>query len=193
MTVKPLLTGGVIIALLFYTGLLGAFSQVTGSAILKTGLMDAEPAIEENAKEKDFDFDFTIKDLKGNRVEMEKYKGKVIFLNMWATWCGPCRVEMPSIQELYSKVDHSKIEFVMLSLDTDDNHSKVVKYITDKSFSFPVYQPAEFLPKQLQVASIPTTFVIGADGKVKMKKVGTANYDTEEFKAFLDGLAAQKL
>ena len=181
----------IVIAFLRYTGLMGAISQVTGSALIETGLMDAQPDKEEASKEKEFDFEFTIKDLQGNHVEMKNYKGKVIFLNMWATWCGPCRVEMPSIQNLYNKVDKDKIEFIMLSLDTDENRAKVVKYVNDKSFSFPVFQPVEYLPKQLQVPSIPTTFIIGMDGKIKMKKVGTANYDTEEFKAFLDELTVQ--
>jgi hypothetical protein len=76
----------------------------------------------------------------------------------------------------------------MLSLDTDENKGKVVKYIQDKEFTFPVYQPSGSLPEQLHVPSIPTTFVVGKDGKIKSKKIGTANYDTEKFKSFLEGL-----
>ena len=121
---------------------------------------------------------------------MNQFKGKTIFLNLWATWCGPCRIEMPSIQKLYDKVDHDKIAFVMLSLDRAEDKEKVEKFVTDKKHNFPVYRPAGALPELLNVPSIPTTFVITPDGKVASKKVGTANYDTEEFKKFLEDLSA---
>src|SRR5690606_25467734 len=132
-----------------------------------------------------FDYDFSVKDLSGKKMNVKDLKGKVIFLNLWATWCGPCRVEMPSIQNLYNSVDKENVVFIMLSLDQEDQHSKIEKFITDKDFTFPVYQPASPLPKLLRVNTIPTTFIIGADGKVKSKKTGMANYDTEEMRGFL--------
>jgi thiol-disulfide isomerase/thioredoxin len=137
---------------------------------------------------KTFNYNFTIRDLAGNEVDVRTLKNKVVFLNLWATWCGPCRKEMPSIQELYNKVDHNKIAFVMLSIDKPEDHQKVTKYISDKAFSFPVYEVNNGLPSQLQVSVIPTTFVIGPDGKIKLKRVGTDDYNTEEFKSYLEGL-----
>jgi peroxiredoxin len=96
---------------------------------------------------------------------------------------------MPSIHSLYETVDRDKIVFIMLSLDSPENHKRLSKYIQEKEFTFPVYVPHESLPRQLNVSSIPTTFIIGKDGEIKSKKVGTANYDTEEFKTFLNSLA----
>ena len=61
----------------------------------------------------------------------------------------------------------------------------------EKEFTFPVYVPHEFLPDQLMVKTIPTTFVVNPQGKIATQETGTANYDTEEFKTFLEGLAAQ--
>ncbi|MEX2234857.1 MAG: TlpA disulfide reductase family protein [Cyclobacteriaceae bacterium] len=173
--------------LLKVTGIGSSISFLTQSAMMKAGVMDMQP---ENTvdNEQTFSYDFTIKDLDGKKLEMADLKGKVIFLNLWATWCGPCRVEMPSIQNLYNSVDKYKIAFVILSLDTEDQHSKIVQYIRVKEFSFPVYQPASPLPKLLRVNTIPTTFIIGTDGKVKTKKVGMANYDTEEMRVFLGTL-----
>jgi thiol-disulfide isomerase/thioredoxin len=184
--IKPVISALVIVLILRYTGLLSGISYLAGSALMETGVMDINA--EKNRAEKTFNYDFAIKDLGGKTIDMNDFKGKVVFINLWATWCGPCRVEMPSIQELYNHVDREKVTFIMLSLDTDENQPKVVKYIADKGFSFPVYQPASQLPRQLQVSSIPTTVVIGKDGKIKMKKVGTANYATEDFQHFLEEL-----
>jgi hypothetical protein len=78
----------------------------------------------------------------------------------------------------------------MLSLDKPENQPKVVKYIKDKEFNFPVYTPIK-LTDQLNVPSIPTTFVIGKDGRIRSREVGAANYDTEKFKKFLKTLAAE--
>jgi thiol-disulfide isomerase/thioredoxin len=174
--------------LLKVTGLGSSISYLTQSAMMKAGVMDMQPENTDD-KEQTFSYNFIIKDLDGKKLDMADLKGKVIFLNLWATWCGPCRVEMPSIQNLYNSVDKDKIAFVILSLDNEDQHGRIVQYVRDKEFSFPVYQPASPLPKQLRVTTIPTTFIISPDGKVKTKKVGMANYDTEEMRLFLRELS----
>jgi thiol-disulfide isomerase/thioredoxin len=172
------------VVILRYTGLLSGLSVLAQSALISTGVMDIQP--DQNAvPAQPFNYNFTIADLNGQEVDVSEFKGKVIFLNLWATWCGPCRAEMPSIQKLYDNVDHDKIVFVMLSLDTEENKGKIGRYIKDQGFSFPVYRPNSAMPNQLRVSTIPTTFIVGTDGKIKMKKSGAANYDTEEFQKFL--------
>ena len=80
------------------------------------------------------------------------------------------------------------VEFMAKSLvDNPDQVEKVKNYVASKSFSFPVYIAGE-LPSQLQVQSIPTTFVIGADGTLAYKKIGMADYHTNKFKKFLENL-----
>jgi thiol-disulfide isomerase/thioredoxin len=185
-TIRPWAGFILVILILRYTGLMSSISYFSTTALMKTGFMDAGTGSTSIAQK--FNYDFIIKDLNGNKIDVNKFRGKVIFLNMWATWCGPCRAEMPSIQELYNKVNHDSIIFIMLSLDTDEHHQKVVQYVANKEFTFPVYQPSGYLPEQLQVPSIPTTFVIARDGKIKSKNIGTANYNTEKFKGFLEGL-----
>lgn len=162
---RPWLTFILLFLVLRYTGILSGVSYLANTALMKTGVMDIAP--ENNMGAGSFNYHFTIKDLQGREISAEQFKGKVLFLNLWATWCGPCRLEMPSIQELYNKTDHDKVAFVMLAIDTDESREKVTSYIRSKQFSFPVYQPAGSLPGQLHVSTIPTTFVIGADGKVK--------------------------
>ncbi len=179
---KTGLTFVVILVVLNYTGLIGSLSSATQSAILKTGLLDAEVDI---ARSEIFNYDFTIKDLNGKRFSFDQYKGKVVFINLWATWCGPCRAEMAEIQKLYSSIASDSISFVMLSLDRDTDQEKVVKYVNTKGFTFPVYLPSGRLTEQLSVPSIPTTFVIGKDGKIVAKEVGTTNFNTDKFRKFL--------
>jgi thiol-disulfide isomerase/thioredoxin len=189
-TVWKALRPWVIMAALFlvlrYTGLLAGISHVTGSLLLKTGAMNA--SIEEPAVVKSFDYNFKIRDLNGTVIDFKDFKGKTIFINVWATWCGPCRIEMPSIQSMYDKVDKEKIVFIMLAVDEKKDFQKVVNFVNEKEYTFPVYVPHEFLPDQLMVRIIPTTFVIDANGKIASKETGAANYDTEKFRNFLEGL-----
>lgn len=175
--------------LLKVTGIGSQISVFAQSALIKAGVMDMEPEtlVSPGAE---FDYGFTLKDLEGNKLNMKDLKGKVIFINMWATWCGPCRAEMPSIQKLYNSVDKDKIAFVMLSLDREGEERKIADFIEKKQFTFPVFQPASPLPSQLRVNTIPTTFIISPDGRIASKKTGMANYDTEEMRVFLKELGS---
>ena len=188
-TLRPWVIVATVFLVMRYTGLLSGISYVTNSLLLHTGVMNA--SVEEPVVIKSFDYNFKIKDLNGNVIDFKDFKVKTIFLNVWATWCGPCRVEMPSIQKMYDKVDKEKIVFIMLAVDERKDFEKVVNFVNDKDYTFPVFVPHEFLPDQLMVRVIPTTFVIDPKGKIATKETGAANYDTEEFKSFLEGLATK--
>src|SRR5688572_5340425 len=175
-----------VLLVLRYTGALSGISVLTGRALMETGIMDVN--LEEPAVAKKFNYNFTIKDLNGNVLDVKDLKGKTIFLNLWATWCGPCRMEMPSIQNLYNQVDKEKIMFIMLSIDRQSDIEKIRSYIKDKEYTFPVYTPASLLPNQLQVGMIPSTFVVDSTGRIVASEKGAANYDTPEFKASLEKL-----
>jgi len=187
---KTGLTAVIIIGLLKVTGLMGDVSYLTQTVAMKAGVLDVSPVSETKAEPK-FDYAFTIKDLYGNKLSFEKYKGKVVFLNLWATWCGPCKAEMPGIHNLYVKMKGEPIEFVMLSIDKDKAISKVESYVKNNSYTFPVFMPSGYLAEQLQVPSIPTTFVISKEGLIVMKEVGTRNYDTKKMMEFLKKQAAK--
>ena len=110
--------------MLRYTGVLSGISYFTGSLLLKTGAMNA--GMEAPLVAKSFDYNFKVKDLNGKVIDFKTFKGKTLFLNVWATWCGPCRVEMPSIQKLYDKINNDEIVFIMLAVDDRKNFDKVV-------------------------------------------------------------------
>lgn len=181
---RPWLTFAIIFLILKYTGALSNISVYTSTALMKTGALDV--STDNRPSEEQFNYNFTIKDLKGNTVDFNQFKGKTVFLNLWATWCGPCRAEMPSIQSLYEKMNKDKVVFVML--DWFEDAKKTSNYIDGKKFTFPVYLVNNDVPEQLNVSSIPTTFVISPSGEIATKKTGTTNYDTEKFKKFLEEL-----
>lgn len=131
---------------------------------------------------------FSMKDLQGNSVQFEELKGKVIFLNLWATWCRPCITEMPGIQSLYEKLDPEKFAFVMLSVD-QEGRGKVAEFVKKKGFSFPVYMPEGSLPEVFNTKSIPSTFIISPEGKIVHRQNGMAEYDNPKMRYFLTELA----
>lgn len=180
---RPVLLTLIIIGTLQLTGLWSSVSAAMQMAVLKTGFRDAD--VSSKKENIAFDFNFTIKNLKGENIPFESFKGKVIFLNLWATWCGPCKAEMPGIQELANKLKDNQVEFVMLSIDREPATEKVNNYINKNNYTFPVYLKDQYVPELLRVSSIPTTFIINKQGELITKEVGTRNYNTKKMLNFL--------
>jgi thiol-disulfide isomerase/thioredoxin len=125
--------------------------------------------------------------LDGKPFPFENLRGKVVFVNVWATWCPPCIAEMPNIQSLYEKVGSEKIAFVLLSID-EGADDKVQKFIDKKGYTFPVYRPASQIPDQFQSSAIPTTFILSPEGEIMDRHEGMANYNTPEVQKYLQSL-----
>ena len=123
--------------------------------------------------------DFMVKTDQGKTVNLKSFKGKKVFVNLWATWCGPCRREMPSIEALYNKTKGKKVEFVMLSLDDDFN--KAINYKSTNKLTMPMYYPAGNMPALFNVDGIPATFVFDEKGELIKTIQGSTNYDTQDF------------
>lgn len=186
---KPILAAFILIAILQVTGLMGSVSYYAQSALLKTGVKNA--GVTPLKKVEPFDFNFTLRTSSGQRVKFDQLKGKVVFLNLWATWCGPCRAEMPTIQALYEKTDTTQVKFVILSIDRDSDEPKIAKFMNQYKYTFPVYRPSGMLTSQLDVPGIPTTFIINKQGNIVSKEVGATNFDTAKFRKFLAQLVAE--
>ncbi|MGA8854747.1 MAG: redoxin domain-containing protein [Christiangramia sp.] len=181
----------------------GLHTEVIGFAqrgLLETGLMnpdvrekrviaqaDQSESVSVNDIKKDpkANFNLKLRDPEGNIVPLSDLKGKVIFMNFWATWCPPCVAEMPSIDNLHEQMG-DEVAFVMLSLDK--NFEKAISYNEKKNYDLPIYQLAGQLPAMYRSSAIPTTFVIDADGNLALTHKGMADYDTDDFKSFLNSL-----
>lgn len=120
--------------------------------------------------------DFTARDLFGYEQKLSDYYGKVIFLNFWATWCPPCRAEMPSIQKLYEQLVHE--DFVILAVSVDKEGEPVVRPFLDQTgYTFPVLlDPRGKAASKYGVRGIPATFIINRDGMIVEKFVGSRNW-----------------
>ncbi|MDZ7691739.1 MAG: TlpA disulfide reductase family protein [Balneolaceae bacterium] len=186
---RDVIEWGVILAvglILYTTGLhtevLGRLQQV----VLWTGLMqpDTEVALSEQQATS---LDVDLITLDGDPANLSDFKGKVIFLNYWATWCPPCIAEMPNIQALYEQFNsNNQIAFAMISMDEDPE--KAQRFIERKDFTFPVYHLAGPRPPELRSTLLPTTFVINKNAQILVKKRGMAHYNTSDFRSFLDSL-----
>jgi thiol-disulfide isomerase/thioredoxin len=124
-------------------------------------------------------------DREGNTKSLKELKGKVIFMNFWATWCPPCIAEMPSIDKLHEEMG-DEVAFVMVSLD--QNFEKAKAFDKRKGYDLPIYAPGSKLPSMYQSSAIPTTYVIDADGNLALTHKGMADYSDPEFKKFLNSL-----
>lgn len=114
-------------------------------------------------------------DLEGNSVDMEK--DKLVFLNVWATWCGPCIMEMPGIQALYDRYkSDDRVRFYIVS---DEDAETVVPFVNRKGYQLPFYVYQDRYPGVLDGNSIPRTYIIH-NGRVLTQGIGAANWDTPE-------------
>jgi thiol-disulfide isomerase/thioredoxin len=187
--IKPFLFVLVIAGLLQVTGQLSHVIGFGQRAVLATGVLNAG---DDREPEEVFDFNFEAFTPDGKPLDKEALKGKVVFLNLWATWCGPSRAEMPTVEELYLKTKDKNVAFVILSLDQGPTAEKKVRdYIAKSKYTFPVYILKGRPTGKLAVPSIPTTYVITKSGKIARTEIGMRNYNTERFKNFIEKLASE--
>ncbi|WP_017733303.1 TlpA family protein disulfide reductase [Nafulsella turpanensis] len=178
---------GAVALTLYLTGLHTPIIGFLQQGLLQTGLF--RPTTEEINEATTLhpnppaDFSLQLRNAAGEEVTLEEFRGKVIFINFWTTWCPPCIAEMPGINKLYQDLQAEEVVFLMVSLD--DDFEKARRFQEKKGFDFDVYQPSGRLPAMYRSQSIPTTFVIDARGGLALTQSGMADYDTQEFREFL--------
>ncbi|WP_026898066.1 TlpA family protein disulfide reductase [Daejeonella oryzae] len=126
----------------------------------------------------------------GNKINLSELKGKVVFINFWATWCLPCRVEMPSINTLYKKYkDDKSIVFIMV--DADNKLKSSQKYMDKRRFELPVFEAVSSIPEEIFNGTLPATLIIDKYGRIVFKHEGMARYDKPEMMKFIEDLKNQ--
>ena len=113
----------------------------------------------------------------GRPVSIDNYKGKVVLLNIWATWCPPCRVEMPSMQHLHEKLAGTDFRLVAVSVDEEDS-TVVNKFVRDLGLTFEILHDQDGAIRRIyQTTGVPESFVIDRDGIIVKKIIGAADWD----------------
>jgi peroxiredoxin len=118
--------------------------------------------------------DFTMKNLEGKEVSLKDYRGKKVMLNFWATWCPPCKEEMPAMERIYAEKS-SEFEILAVNLDPQNN---VAGFVNDNKLTFPVLLDQNGQTQQTYaIISIPTTFIIDENGIILEKQIGSMTYE----------------
>lgn len=135
--------------------------------------------------------DFVLPDINGQIVRLSQLKGKVVLLNVWATWCPPCRKEMPTMETLYKKMQST--DFVMLAASEDvDGKSTVLPYRKEGGFTFPILLDANGeVGKKYEVTGYPETFIIDRQGNIVYHHIGYNDWSHPAVETALRRLADQ--
>ncbi len=135
---------------------------------------------------------FTLPDIDGQQVRLSDFKGKVVLLNFWATWCAPCLEEMPDMQLLWEK---SREEgFVILAVAADrGSKEQVVAFAQELALTFPVLlDPDGNVRNRYEVAALPMSYLIGRDGKISGRVIGSKAWASQEAFTLIDHLLRQR-
>ena len=180
----PIIIISVICAVLVFM-LLGANAVESGhhEAKLKPPDLPIPSGVQIKART---DYQWKLRGLAGVEVDFAQFRGKVVFLNFWATWCPPCTAELPNIQRFYEIMKKEDIAFINSSFEDE---ALVQKFISKKGLKLPVYLhgsgvPAEFISNR----GIPVTFIIDRQGGIVYEHIGPAKWDDESVVAFLRNL-----
>lgn len=123
--------------------------------------------------------DFDLTDMQGRKWTLAELKGKVAFVNVWATWCGPCQQELPHLQKLFDRVKDRK-DVILLTLNVDEDRMPIAPFLKSNHYSFPVLPAYAFVRDTLKVVGIPRNWIIGPDGTKQMEELGFDG-DGDEF------------
>ena len=176
---KKIISNGlfiIVIALLIYPP----------SKVWLTRQLAFSPSIEKSDNRESIDtYDWRLKGLNTPHINFENFKGKVVFVNFWATWCPPCRAEMPMIQKLYDDYK-DKIEFVFI---TNESWPLVKGFYDKNNYDLPSYNAASDPPlKFSETNSIPASYLLDKKGNIVVSKVGAADWNSAKIRKLLDEL-----
>ncbi|MBW6409078.1 cytochrome c biogenesis protein/redoxin [Clostridium weizhouense] len=133
--------------------------------------------------------DFTLTDQYGNTHKLSDYKGKTVFLNFWATWCPPCRMEMPHIEELYKESNYNKDDIIIIGVSqpggNEQDKNGIKNFLNEQKFTFPVvFDESGEIFNAYHINSLPTTFMINKEGKIYGYVSGALS--KEQMKSIID-------
>ncbi len=155
--------------------LVAAFASLTGEEVRQTqaaGVAQSLSTVAGTPRAKDF----TLPDLDGQMHSLRDYRGKVVVLNFWATWCPPCRFEIPSMQRAQQALAGQNV--VILAVHLGGSEDKVFEFLSDYDVTFTILMDKRSkVPRDWPFTGLPTTFVIAPDGRVVYRAIGGREWD----------------
>ena len=135
---------------------------------------------------------FSLPSLKRGVIDTKKFKGKVIFINFWATWCAPCKEEMPSMQALYDKLNKkypNQFEMLAVNIDTQDVPLTVQMYVLDLKLNFPILLDTNGAIKtKYNTTGVPETFIVDKNGKIFKTYIGAVDWSNPKIQKDIESL-----
>jgi len=155
--------------------------------LMKVGLF--QPSIEKvEPKINSTNSNFTLINHSGEAVQMQELKGKIVFVNFWATWCPPCLAEMPTIQTLAENFKNDD-RYVFLLVEVESNNPKAQNILDKRNIDLPLYFPYTNIPDNLYKGTLPTTIIFDKEGNLVFQEAGMANYASSKMITFMHELS----
>lgn len=171
-----------------YKGLILLAIAIIALVILYTGIKKQQKVQEIKAVEGLYAPDFTLKDLNGNILKLSELHGSVIFINFWASWCQPCRDEMPSLQALYNNL-RGKDKFRMITVLYRDDPERAISYLRENKLDLPLWIDRDGRAAiAYGLTGVPETFIIDKRGLLRKKVIGPAEWTSEAVYSFISEL-----
>ncbi len=121
------------------------------------------------------------------------YRGKVVLLNIWATWCLPCRDEMPAIEKLHQAMSGQGLQVVAVSIDDPGTEAQIRAFVKEFGLSFEIlHDPSGAMQNSYQTTGVPETFIIARDGVIRKKVIGASDWNSESNRALITQLLAER-
>jgi len=171
---------GIILAVLLIAGLMAIIYVAKNKEAPSSGAIEGLSAPE-----------LILQDMSGKSYTLSDLRGSVLFINFWATWCLPCREEMPFIQNLYNHFKEEK-GFRMLTILYRDDYLKALAYLKENNFQLPLFIDNEYrTARAYGVTGVPETYIVDKKGVLKERKLGPARWDSPQAISFISGLVQE--
>jgi peroxiredoxin len=133
---------------------------------------------------------FTLKDMRGDYISLEDFKGRPVFLNFWATWCPPCTAEMPAIEKLHRSFKDRGL--VVVAINYLEDRDRILKYIRKMGYTFTVLMDSDgYVKRNYRLNGIPATFLISRDGKMAGRAMGMRDWESRAAFSIMEELINQ--
>lgn len=162
--------------------------QVISTGVMNLTLQDQSK--KSNEKSTSEIADFRLQDEDGRIVSTKELRGKVVFMNFWASWCPPCRAEFPSVQKFFDRYKDNP-NVVFLTVNLDDQAAAGRNYLDKQNFTLPLLVPASDIPPAYYTGSLPTTVVLDKKGEIRLHHTGMADYSKDSFYKKIDAMLAE--